>query len=449
MRWFPFINLTLAGLIVVILFLTFLLVIPQKEAWTPPQSSAGPKSLPKNEFGGGCLDCIEKGALALKWSEPKMQLPDLRNELQFYGVLQRPDVPSGKILVHLSLSGEEKISAFEVGKPIYLAYRGVRITASDSGRIYGAEVSNGGYAFSDTPSSLWLDVRLERGGALGVTVNMIDEVGERVETPSIHHIVTLQAKEIPRLRSLGWEIDSHRVDSTLLIRQKARWIGQDCFLERHGGEEYAFALGKERIDFLGDDPYSCFICEGDFLSWDGERWEVSKDEETLNRPLMVVKKIEERLISFELWDPEGKGKTLLTLVRSKDLAGFPDLEEEFKFIGAKTWAKFIVESHQERFTLKPHDWLVLTDEGWVSLDSAEKIDGYVDQSLQGPLLILDKLTKQNGKQVLTGHLFNASRSEMEAVEIATSSSGALANSYTLPVPPTLQYNHFDFEDDLE
>ncbi|MFN0065006.1 MAG: hypothetical protein ACKVOH_02080, partial [Chlamydiales bacterium] len=83
------------------------------------------------------------------------------------------------------------------------------------------------------------------------------------------------------------------------------------------------------------------------------------------------------------------------------------------------------------------------------LDSAETLDDYIEQKLVGPLLVLEKLTKQNGRQILTGHLFNTTRTEMESIELATSSNTALANSYSLPATPPVRLNHFDLEDDIE
>ena len=453
MRWLPFINLTFASLIAVILFFTFLLVIPKKEVWSPLETPNTLKSLPKSAFDSSCLEGFHQGPFALEWSEPKMQLPDLQNELLFYGLVQRPDVPENKTLIHLSLTKEDEITAFDIEKPVYLIYKGSSPRAE--GRIFsqvGESDQDSTYNFSpdNAETGLWLNLSLVASNTLKVKVSMLDERGNLIVAPENLHSLNLSAHDIPRLRSLGWELDSSRVDSTLLIRQKARWIGKDLFLKEHGGEDFIKFSGMERIDFLGETPYSCFVEEGSFLVWEEGRWHHSEGKQTIGLPLLVVKKAEDRLITFELWDPQGKGKTLLTVVRSKDLAGLPNLDEEFKFIGAKTWAKFIVESHQERMILKPHDWLVLTEEGWIPLNTSERIDDYVEQKLQGPLLILEKLTKQNGRQVLTGYLFNTTRTEMEPIELATTSNASLGNTYSLPPSSSLRYdNHFDFEDDLE
>lgn len=455
MRWFPFINLTLSALLIFTLFLCFFVMLPKKEEWTVPQGVDTLKTLPKSPFEYTSLEDFHTGPFAIKWSEPKMQLPCLSGELLYYGLVQRPDIPENKKLVHLSLSGQEEIQAFDVSEPVYLLYNGNGQQSAKSERIFtqaGERAARFGYSFSpeNLPTTLWLDLFLEPNCSLKVEVNMLDEQGELIVNPKESHFLSLSAQDIPRLKQVGWEIDSSRVDSTLLIRQKARWVGRDLFLQEHGGEEFASAKDKERIDFGAETPYSCFVQEGSFLIWEDGRWVDAAGRSTWGLPLLVTKKIEERLLSFELWDPQGKGKTLLTLVRSKDLSGLPNLEEEFKFIGAKTWAKFIVESHQERLILKPHDWLVLTENGWIQLNTDELVDDYVEQRLQGPLLILDKLTKQNGKQVLTGKLFNTTRTQAEPIELSTTSNATLANSFNLPSSPSVRFsNQFDFEDDIE
>lgn len=120
---------------------------------------------------------------------------------------------------------------------------------------------------------------------------------------------------------------------------------------------------------------------------------------------------------FELWDVEGKARLPLTIFRAKLHEPMPDVVAEFKFIAAKTWAQYIIECRGKRLILKPSDWLVLTKEGWIRLTTAQDVDHFVMQKLQGPLFVVDKMHKKEGKQVLTGHIFNASRTDMKEVEL--------------------------------
>lgn len=421
MRWIPFVNL----LLVTLLVLTGVGIIFYINKDTPTTFAAPAvvtPQLPKSPFSVAGIEHISEGPFALNWVAPHMLLPNLKNEITYYGISERPDFDSKHPLFHLAIAGNDQIIAVDGSDPVYLSYQGV----------------NAGYAYSPTKTQLWLEMKPERvGQKLEVSVQMLDEHGELVNKPASFQNFIVNATPLPKDKVAGWELGDFRVDSTLLIRQKARWVGGDRFLEAHGGDEFAFSKERERIDFMrGDDLYSCFVKSGDFLVWNEGRWKMtSQCDSTLGHPLLAVKKIDDKVISFDLWDAEGKAKTSLNLIRARDLGGMPDLDQEFRFVGAKTWAQFIVESGGERFVLKPHDWLVLTSDGWLKLDSSDKLDAYVGQKTVGPLLVLDKMSKQNGKQVLVGHLFNASRTEMQPVELNALANSSLANSLPFYLKP--------------
>lgn len=448
-RWLPYLNLALVASIA--LFGGMIFLFPSsEEPLILPSYSLQKGELPKNPFAQPEEAYREIGerAFALAWSPPEMQLPDLKGELVFYGMNLRPDIVEGQQCFHLALRGTDEVKTVREGEKIFLVYKGnysqnfleqrhLRESSTSFGNrpLWGElPLAKGGYEFSpgNQPTPLWVELKAFSPQSLQIRASMLDEKGALIRSPDELAAFTLQAQEFPKGQLSSWELGGCRVDTTLLVRQKARWIGPDRFLELHGGAEFEHALGKERIDFLeGELPYSCFVKANDRLVWKQSRWEeVQKGENTLGLPLLVVKKLDEKIMSFELWDSVGKGKTLLNLVRLRDHGGVPNISQEFKFVGAKTWAQFIVESRTGgRLNLKPHDWLVLTQEGWKKLDSTEEVDDYVEQRIVGPLFILDKLTKQNGRQVLVGHLFNTSRTEVEEVELAAASNTSLASTH--------------------
>ncbi|MFZ0565749.1 MAG: hypothetical protein WAM28_06155 [Chlamydiales bacterium] len=420
----------------------FFFLLPDNEPSLSVESS--PRfSLPKSPFTQSETigsAAFEQGPLSLKWVPPKMQLPSLKEELVFYGKNNRPDVPSGTCIYHIGLKGAIEPSSFTEREPIYLVYHRNEVSSlpqlplpSQDGPLWGDTTSSsqGRYLFSpnNQPTPLWLEINGINEQSVEIKVSMIDEQGSMVTSPPELHKFSLQATPLPNSQLMGWKLNGYRVDPTLLVRQKARWIGWDCFLEWHGGEEFAFTSGRERIDFLdGETPYSCYVRENDFLVWKEDHWEFPKpNEATLELPLLAIKKVDEKIMSLQLWPPKGKGSINLNLIRSKDRDGMPNLSQNFKFIGAKTWAQFIIECpNGDRMTLKANDWLLLTSEGWKELKTSEEIDDYVQHRLTGPLFVLDKLTKQNGQQVLIGHLFNTSRTEVQQVTLKETS---LANFY--------------------
>jgi len=413
MRWLSYLNLTLVSLTGLTLGAIFFLC-PTEEmparTITPPEN----KSFPKSSFTQPeeMYQAIGEDMFSLKWVSPKIQLPDLRRELIFYGKNDRPDTPPGERFFHIGLKESKQTQSVRMDEAVYLVYQQnslpnvpkqtSRRQTSSHTPIWGETSSSkrGSYFFSSNnqPTSLWFKLHaIDDQKRVQATVSMLDEEGNIIESPSDLKLFLLSAQPFAKSQIRGWKLNAYPVDTTLLVRQKARWIGSDCFLERHGGEEFAFALGRQRIDFLDKEtPYSCFVRENDFLVWKEGQWRTPhKGEQTIGSSLMVVKKINEKIMSLEVWDPEGRGKTLLHLIRTQDHNALPDLTLEFKFIGAKTWAQFIVESRGgTRMTLKSNDWILLTQEGWKKIDSTEEIDDYVQQRLTGPLFILDKLAKK-------------------------------------------------------
>ncbi|MCC5831953.1 MAG: hypothetical protein JJU12_02800 [Chlamydiales bacterium] len=456
MRWLSFLNAALVVILICVCALFFFFFSGEKEILTIyPRIER--EELPPSSFSDLEEHDLSSGPFSLNWVPPLMQLPDLRNELQFFGENGRPDMARGKLSFHLGLKSSTEVRSVRENERVYLIYQGNYASAYIDRTPYREPISlverplwgdvsvasKGSYHFSpdNQPTPLWLEIISSSPNSLSLSVKMLDEKAVLVKKPSELREITLTAQEFPKSQTAGWELGGYRVDSTLLVRQKARWIGSDRFLEMHGGDEYAFAFGKEKIDFLdGETPYSCFAGPRDFLVWRGGRWNTPmQGENTEGLPILCIKKIDEKIMTLELWDGQGRAKTTLSLIRSKDHNKSPDLAQEFKFVGVKTWAQFIVECRNSgRLTLKPNDWLVLTQEGWKKLDSPDQIDAYVNGSLIGPLFVLDTMIKQNGRQILVGHLFNLSRTEVEEVELEAGSKTSLANSYrTFPLdPPT-------------
>ena len=465
MRWIGVVNMALAGMI--LLAVAFFLIGKTEEEPLFVYSRPVQKELPKSSFAESedFFQGIEEGIFSLKWVPPQMQLPDLRQDLGFYGKNSRPDSLTGKASFHLTLRESGERALVRQGEKIYLVYQGnysprilKQSTCAKPSQsagvcaIWGEEdkspnepkqgpQSSYGFSPGNQPTPLWLEVQSTSDQTLEVRVSMLDEKGVLVTSPSEWRSFHLQAHEFPKSQLMGWELGGYRVDTTLLVRQKARWVGGDLFLEMHGGDDFAYVFGKERIDFLDStEPYSCFVSEGESLVWYAGRWRRPDTVENSQiLPLLVVKKIDDKIMTFELWDTEGKGKNILNLIRAKDHAPKPSMAYEMKFVGAKTWAQFIVENRSgERMTLKLHDWLVLTSEGWAKLDTPEKIDAYVGHRLIGPLFVLDKMAKHNGHQVLVGHLFNTTRTEVQEVELTSATTNSLANFYRhMPKAPPI------------
>jgi len=371
--------------------------------------------LPKNAFTQPPESYKEIGEplLVLKDTPPSLQLPDLRQQLVYCGKNGRPDRATNRPVIHFCFQNVKNIVSVVPGEKIYLLYEKKGTTPSR-------------YVFSpnNAETSLWIEAQPADPEVL-VKVFMKNEQGEIIQEPEAHAQFKLLEKESMRYAGNTWEVGSWNVDGTLLARQKARWYGPDRFLERHGGEEYKHVAGKQRIDFgENEEVYSIFGSPGDCFIWEGKCWKfVQPSEESLKHPLLVLKKIDERLMTWELWDVDGKGKIILNMLKSTEpwlAQNAQTLQHMFKFVGARTKTQYVFEINKERMLLRPSDWLLMTNKGWKKLETAKEIDDYVSRRLTGTLFVFEGLKRKDDRQVVTGTIINPTRSEIQEIELPTS-----------------------------
>ena len=358
------------------------------------------RGVPKNPFEATEeeYDAIGEPLLALTFSPPTLELPNLLLHLTYNGTNRRPDAEMEQTVLHFSLKGTPQPVSIVPGEPLYL--------------VYDADSRPPRYLFSpsnqETP--LWISAHAKEGVAL-VEVRMRNENGLVITEPKEAASLRLEEKEFMGWKGGKWQLGPLRVDGTLLARQRARWYGEDLFLLDHGGDEFADIKGKQRLDVgEGDGRYSVFLQEGDCLAWIDERWqEVPLGEASRRAPLLCLKKVGDKILNFELWDVGGKRKVALNLIRSSEVWMPQSLQQAFKFVGARTRSQTIVDIKGERVVLRPQDWLLLTDEGWKKLSKEQDIDDYVDRRVTGPLFIFNGVEKREDGQYLTGTLYNATR----------------------------------------
>ncbi len=353
---------------------------------------------------GGELFFLEQEPIAI-------QIPDLKPHLIYYGKNGRPDATEKEMRLHFALASNNKeVVSMPPGEKIYLSY--------DKSR------SPGKYVFSqeNQKTSLWIEGQ-PVGNEAEIQVSMERENGERVSEPQTNAHFRVAEKDYSRFVGSSWEINSFRVDGTLFARQKARWWGTDRFLEKHGGQDFGDVIGKQRID-LGENEtlYSIFVAAGDCLIWDGSQWKrKSPGIETQGYPLLVVKKVDEKLMNLEVWDKDGKGKIAVNLLKSTEpwtVQNAQIIHNSFKFLGSKTKTQCVFEINRERVILKPSDWLVQTPKGWKKLQTEQEIDDYVKRKLTGALFVFEDIVRKGEKQVMHGSLYSPSRHECQPVEIA-------------------------------
>ncbi len=408
-QWLKWINFGIIGLAAFLLVCALSITISRPSEIVATDLATIKKTPPVSSFAMSkqACDAIGKAALDLKFTPVTLQIPDLKNHLLYYGKNGRPDAPTDNPVLHFAIAVNPTVAAsVNDGGKLYLLYDKKKIPPQ--------------YVFSSNNevTPLWIEPTVQGSEAI-VKVNIRNENGELMNEPEVNSVIRLPEKENRANAGKPWDIGKQRVDGSLLARQKARWMGPDVFLEKHGGPEYKELQSKQRLDFADEEnPYSVYVGINDSLVWDKDRWIVAQPgANTLNMPLMIVKKIEERLMNFELWDIGGKSKVILNLVKSNEPWTQAAVEGKFKFLGARTKSQYIFEVDGKRILLSPKDWLLQTPLGWKKLITAKDIDDFVERKTVGILFICDGLERKEGKQVLKGNFFNSARTEIHPIDL--------------------------------
>lgn len=416
-----YINLSLGALASCLVFAALFLYLSRESEIVVVDAASFKGAMPKNAFAlpKSSYNGIGEPFLTLKYHPMSSQLPDLKKTIIFYGKNGRPDAMLTKPHLHFSFSGSKIISAVFPGEKIYLTYNKLANPPH--------------YAFSpeNKTTPLWIEADIQDDDAI-VKVFMKNENDELVQDPPNLASFNVKPQAQTKFGSGGEvpEIGNFRIDGSLLARQKAKWYGCDRFLEKHGGEEFSLCMGKQRIDFADENqPYSVFVTLGDCLIWSQNKWKVVQaGTESLSNHLLVVKKIDDRIMNFELWDVEGKNKISLNLIKAHEANNKQAFDDTFKFVGARTRSQFVFEVDDERMLLRPKDWLVLTEDGWKKITTSEEIDAYVDRKLAGPLFVFDGIIRKDDHQVLYGTMFNAARTDMQSIELPILQGGGFPAS---------------------
>ncbi len=407
-KWIDWANYGIAGLIIALLLGAFLFWLIRPSEF--PVSDLNPRksTLPVREFArpGEEYNQIGEPALKLTFAPLSVQLPNLGLHLVYYGKNGRPDA---------DVNHPEMFFGFAINKsPVPLKQGGRLYVLYDKGQIPNQYI----FSPNNAETPLWIEA-VSSGNQAYVGVKMMGENGQIVQEPKAYASIVLVEKDLARFGGT-WEIDNIRVDGTFLVKQKARWYGIDQFIEKYGGEEFKEWQNKQRIDF-GEEPdnYSVYIGQGQCLARANSRWELVKPgEDALKSPLLCLKKIDDRVMNFELWDVDGKNKVILNLIKSNEPKTPQALENSFKFVGARTRSQLIFDINGERMLLRPHDWLLFHEGEWNKLEAPEDIDAFVERKLIGPLFIFDRIERKDDHPVVFGTFFNAARTEAVEVELS-------------------------------
>jgi hypothetical protein len=353
--------------------------------------------------------------LQLDFSPIQLNVPNLQPYLFFHGRNMREDAPKNPPELFFSLSPSKEVMPSRSGEKTYLVREGNEFRFSPKNQ----------------PTSLWFVPTL-KGADVVLNVTVQNEDGSISQQPKSYSELLLKERPIP-LPQPGWSIGAFRADQTLLMRQGAKWAGRDLFLEMHGGDEYQFARGKERILFKNDEgQYDLYFEPGAQFVFDSDHWrEVKKGEDVRGQPILKVAKVDEKLITLELYSASGAQKFLYSLIKQPDLRPILN-QSEFVYVGARTKVHSLFKVSGKREIVGVGDWLIRSSEGWMKIKSAKEIDRYIEGLLEGPLLVIDGIEEQNGQKGFKGTLLSVKRSQ--AVDVFLPFSAVPQPKAEVPAP---------------
>src|SRR5262245_28953868 len=123
-RWLTWVNAVITGTIALLVLGMGLIWLgrPNEIVCTNPKSRQC--GLPKSAFelSAESYQQIGGALLALQSASPTLQIPDLRQQLIYYGKNGRPDAQSDHTLLHFSFSGSKTVISMPPGERVYLVY---------------------------------------------------------------------------------------------------------------------------------------------------------------------------------------------------------------------------------------------------------------------------------------------------------------------------------------
>ncbi len=430
-----FLRLVNLFLICILLVLGFFTAV----SWISMPPAAIPEPLPMKKFTlplsfqqePEVVQTVGPPFLTLAKNDIKVTLPDLRNVLIYFGSTVRPDVSESAKIVQLGIRGSTIPTPVTVGEPVYLKYE--------------CKGNTGKWSFNadNRPTPIWIVVTPRENGA-EVSLNMNDSDGNRVKDPAEFATFNVAQVNLPYAPqgANAFDVGGVRADGSLLIRQKCTWFGQDLFLQQLGDDSTRFAFDKERIDFLDpENSYCCYVGVGDSLVYvDGFWHEVTPGPDSRGLPLLIAKKIDDKAISFDLWDPSGKVRIPIELRRAIMQGNFAE-KFDLKLVGARSKRDWIAELGGVRMLVRSDDWFIFRDGVWSKISTPEDLDDYIMGNLRGPLLVLEGSEKAGNEMYLVGRVYDTTRTQCVPLKIS------LFKSWEQAVPVEEEGDEDDEDDD--
>lgn len=316
--------------------------------------------------------------LGLKEGAPILPIPNLKEEMTFSFDPPRPEggAVGKRLLVRLKSGGGSK----RVVLPCRIDF----------------EFQCQKLSFAKGASPFWLELKeVERGIEGRMFIAAID--GKTMEGDPF----VAEAEECPIQRSEEFVEGS-------AFRQLAdgKWWGKDLL-----------GSGAERLEIGAGEFVE--LHEGDWLAWEGKKWEKTKDLRVI-RPIAHVQSVSAKALVFEGWDMEGHIR--LALGGASSVPFKMRGEDLFSAIRVRSEKQISCMLEKQCLVLKTGDWVLKNGGRWKVLRKKEEQEAYTNGKLSGELFIFEQIAQKAGQKVIQGRLFNPGRTQVVAIEMNVQSA---------------------------
>lgn len=321
-----------------------------------------------------------------KWTCP---IPDIRQEIAFSLDPPRPEGLNQFVQVSVQLKQQAGPRRFIVPCRIDLAYR------------------NGALAFSNEPSSFWLQLTQGQGG-LQATVFVDEQEGPPFS-------VALQESPVQTAQEF-------QEGSPFRILAEARWWGQDLLAR-------AALSGKirHRID-VGSLVETTLIepQENQWLVFEEGHWQIVDDLSKASSPYIArIKGIHSGRLELEGWEADFHVRLSLPLAAPSSFKG--KAEDLFGSIRVRSDKQISCILDKQCLILKVNDWALKVGNRWKILRKAEEKEAVFKGKLTGEIFVLDQIFNKQGQKSILGHFYNSARTDEMVIDLPVSGRKSISS----------------------
>ncbi|HSX11284.1 MAG TPA: hypothetical protein VLF94_06200 [Chlamydiales bacterium] len=325
-------------------------------------------------------------SLGLSGEGPVFPIPDLQGELMFSFDPPRPcgAVEGQRLLVRMKKSAESR----RVTLPCRL----------------DLEIQRDRLTFAKEKSPFWIELAAAPNGQIEARGYISQEEGK---LDAGNFLAAVEESPLQAAQEFA-------EGSPFRLLAEARWWGRDQFREHLGSDGFAERLevGAEVLE----------VREGDWLVWKERAWQKNAAAED-GKPIAHIQSMTGKTLVLEGWDLEGHTRIAIGAAASPPfkMKG----EDLFSAIRIRSEKQISCMLEKQCMVLKTGDWVLKTNGRWKILRKAQEREACLSGKLAGELFVFEQIHTKQGQKMIQGRLYNPSRTQTVAIEMAAQSTRKL------------------------